>query len=282
MLLLSTGSLYTQPVARVFAWAREAGFEGIELLVDDRPESQDVAHVRRCVEETGLPVPVVHVPFHSRVIPEWGTDSVDRALLTAELARELGAGMVVLHLPLWREERFARWIVEERPQAEKKLGLALAVENLPAKRWLVPGPRIFRWPFLFHERRGDTYFGRLLHALSQPDFRFNTAEELCQFNHVVFDVTHWARRGDVFGFWETLKGRVVHIHVSNYSPQRGHAVPWEGEVNLVRFLEKVRADGYQGHFTAELCPQTLGDPKEDEVRARLRTVVQWFRQELVP
>jgi sugar phosphate isomerase/epimerase len=278
MLLLSTGSLYTRPLGQVFAWAAEAGFEGMELLVDARPETRDLGKVRQYMEESGLPVPVVHMPFHSQRTPEWGTGSVERVLATARLAKELGAGLVVLHLPLWHEHRFASWLWEELRGAERELGLTLAVENLPANRWLLPGLRIRRWPFLFRERRRPSTLSRLLLPVTRPDKRFNTAEELATFEHVAFDTCHWAARGDVFAVWEVLKGKVVHIHLANTAGTAEHRLPWDGEADLGRFLRKVKADGYAGHLTAELCPQALGDPDEDAVRRRLAEAAQWFRR----
>ena len=277
MLLLSTGSLYTKPIAQVFTWAQEAGFDGVELLVDRRPETRDRRHIQSCMKQTALPVPVVHVPFHSQPTAEWGTDSVDRVLATAALAQELGARLVVVHLPLWRERRFARWLLEELPTAENRLELVLAVENLPAKRWLRLVPHFRRWPFLFREQSSQGPLGRLLTAISHPDRRLNTAEELARFGHVVFDTTHWARRGDVSKFWARLKGRVAHIHIANYAAGRGHRLPWDGEIDMCNFLNKVQEDGYGGHLTAELCPRALGDPDEEVVRNRLSEVAAWLR-----
>jgi sugar phosphate isomerase/epimerase len=287
MLLLSTGSLYTRPLTQVFACAAEAGFEGIELLVDARAETRDVRNVRRCMEESGLPVPVVHMPFHSQRTPEWGRGSVERVRATARLATELGARLVVLHLPLWHEHRFAGWLREELPQAEGEWGLTLAVENLPANRWLLPGLHIRRWPFLFREPRQPSAQpgrlgarSRLLSAVTRPDKRFNTVNELATFEHLVFDTCHWAARADLLAIWEALKRSVVHIHLANTVGTAEHRLPWDGEADLHRFLRKVRADGYAGHVTAELCPQALGDPDEHTVRQRLAEAAMWLKRAL--
>lgn len=277
MLCLSTGSLFTRPVAQVFAWAAEAGFDGVELLVDRRPETRDVEHIRRCIGDCGLPVPVVHVPFHSQATPEWSADSVARVLATARLAQSLGAALVVVHLPLWREKRFARWLLEDLPQAERELGLTLAVENLPAKRWLIPGVHLRIRPFDFQEPPADTLWGRALRAVSQPRMRFNTVEELAGFEHVVFDATHWAGRGDVFDVWARLKGQVVHVHLGNYSSGSGHRLLWDGDIDMEKFVRRVRGAGYRGHLTAELCPAALGDPRERVVRDRLAETLRWLR-----
>ena len=277
MHLLSTGSLFTQPVAQVFTWAAEAGFDGIELLVDRRPETRDADHVRRCMEDCGLPVPVLHAPFHSQATPEWGGNSVERVLVTARLAKSLGAELVVVHLPLWHERRFTRWLQEDLTQAERELAVTLAVENLPAKRWLIPGLRLRSWPFNFREPGTDTVWGKVLTAVSRPRMRFNTVEELAGFEHVVFDTTHWAWRGDVFGFWERLRERVSHVHLSNCSRKGGHRLLCEGDIDMERFVQTARAEGYKGHLTAELCPEALGEPREGVIRTRLAETARWLR-----
>jgi len=277
MHLLSTGSLFTRPIAQVFAWSAEAGFDGIELLVDRRPETRDADHVRRCMADSGLPVAVVHAPFHSQPTPEWGEDSVERVLASARFAGSLGGELVVVHLPLWHEQAFARWLVGELSEAERELGITLAVENLPAKRWLIPGLHIRSWPFNFQEPGTDTVWGKVLTAVSRPRMRFNTAEELAGFEHVVFDTTHWAWRGDVLGFWDRLRERVSHVHLSNCSRKGGHRLLWEGDIDMERFVHTVRAEGYKGHLTAELCPEALGEPREGEVRARLAETARWLR-----
>ena len=106
---------------------------------------------------------------------------------------------------------------------------------------------------------------------------FNTAEELAGFEHVVFDTTHWAWRGDVLGFWERLRERVSHVHLSNCSRKGGHTLLWEGDIDMERFVHTVRAEGYKGHLTVELCPQALGDPKEEVIRAGLAETARWLR-----
>jgi len=51
--ILSSGSLYTYGLDRVFALAAEAGFDGIEVLVDMRFDTRQPAYLRRLVERHG-------------------------------------------------------------------------------------------------------------------------------------------------------------------------------------------------------------------------------------
>ena len=96
---LSTGSLYTYGIARVFDLAAKAGFDAIEVLVDHRWDSRHPAYLRQLSRETGLPLAAVHNPFVSHV-PGWPHDPLGRLQKSVALAQEVGAEVVVTHLPL--------------------------------------------------------------------------------------------------------------------------------------------------------------------------------------
>jgi sugar phosphate isomerase/epimerase len=93
---LSTGTLYIYPLRTVFGWARAAGFEAVELVVNPEAIVRGGAAVRRMAAEEGVEILTVHptvVP-----LPGWRERSggMDR---TISLARETGAGVVIMHTP---------------------------------------------------------------------------------------------------------------------------------------------------------------------------------------
>ena len=98
--LFSTGSLWSYSVERCFAFAAEAGYDGIELVVDARWETRQVDHVQSLIQRYRIPVLAVHSPFMGYV-PGWPNDPVGRIEESVRLAAELGAEVVVHHLPLW-------------------------------------------------------------------------------------------------------------------------------------------------------------------------------------
>ena len=77
MIALSTGSLYTYGTARVFELAAEAGFDGIEVLCDHRPDTRDPDYLRRLSTEHGLPIVALHNPF-SHALSAWPGDQWGR------------------------------------------------------------------------------------------------------------------------------------------------------------------------------------------------------------
>jgi len=96
--ILSTGSLYNYSVDRVFALAAEAGFDGIEVLIDHRWDSRQSDYLRQLMESHQLPVPALHSPF-SRNCSGWGETEQGAIARTTELAAELGSQVVIHHLP---------------------------------------------------------------------------------------------------------------------------------------------------------------------------------------
>ena len=85
MILLSTGSLYNYGLARVFAMAAEAGFDGVEVLVDGRWDSRDPSYLKRLSQEHGLPIAVLHSPFVPG-IQGWPAGQLRRLERTVALA----------------------------------------------------------------------------------------------------------------------------------------------------------------------------------------------------
>ncbi len=268
---LSTGSLYTYGLERVFGLAAEAGFDGVEVLVDERWDTRQAHFLAECREKHEMPILSLHTPFAQRV-DGWETDPICRLWRTADLAQELGVRLVVAHLPFrWHELRvvsslwphaylplffaprggpYADWLLHELPRYEAETGIAIGVENLPAKRWL--------WWQL-------------------NPCRMNTPQEMQRFPHVTLDTTHLATWGlDPLAVYQRLRERIVNIHLSNFDGEE-HRLPWNGVLPLERFVSRLAADGYAGVLTIELHPGALDAGDDDAVRGALRRCVRFCR-----
>jgi sugar phosphate isomerase/epimerase len=274
---LSTGSLYNYGTARVFELAAGAGFDGIELLLDDRWDIRHPAYVRRLMRETGMAVTTVHNPFMPSV-SGWPRDPVQRLVRSAALARELDARVVVAHLPLsicvlrveffgidrkplmvplpWRTERsYRRFLLEDLPAFEAEHGVLIGVENMPAKQWL----------------------GRRWHL-----YQLNDLDVLSGLPHLTLDTTHVGTWGvDLLAVYERLKARIVHVHLSNFDGQE-HRRPDTGHLPLGELLRAMARDGYAGTVTLELGPDMLEAEDERKVRAHLGRALDFCREHLAP
>ena len=253
MILLSTGSLYTYGLARVFEFAAEAGFDGVEVLVDGRWDSRDPSYLGRLSRQYGLPIAVLHSPF----VPEiqgWPSGQLERLERTVALAEELGVGTVVSHLPLringlefrmmgfgnrrfflpipWnRRGAYYRFLQEGRYQEwESTRGVRIALENMPARHLL-------GFPF--------------------NAFWFNRPMDLRRFPFLTMDTTHWGTFGrDPTEIYPHLRGRIVHVHLSNFNGAE-HRTPWDGHLDLGRFLCLLREGDYRGAVSVECEPESL-------------------------
>lgn len=272
---LSTGSLYTYGISRVFELAAEAGFEAVEILIDHRWDSRQPAYLRRLILESGLPIVAVHSPFVPHV-PGWPSDPLGRLRQSAALARELGVGVVVTHLPLRihgvRVEFFGlserpivlpiplpvsgdyrRFLLNGLAQFEDEEGVRIGVENMPAKRIL--------------GRRVEIY-------------SLNTLDALASLPGLTLDTTHLGTwQLDPVEVWERLKTRVVHVHLSNFDGEE-HRLPQDGHLPVAEFLQRLKRDGYEGAVSVELNPDVLQAEDEGQVRAHLQSAVAFCREHL--
>ncbi len=256
----STGSLYTYGLDRSFALAAEAGFDGIEVLIDARFDTRQPLYLRRLVERHGMPVLAVHAPFRPCRLDDWPHSHPQSIAAAAEVAAAVGAAVVVAHLPRHGDRRYERWLREELPGwQEDHPGPVVAVENMPLKwiRW---------WPL----------------APVDP-WRLNRLEEWGSFPHLVLDTTHLATKGlDIVATYERLRDRVAHVHLSNARRQgrrvQEHRRLEDGFLPLGDLLGRLAGDGYAGIVTVELMPRSLEAADEEKVRLHLRRQVAFCRQ----
>ena len=274
MIALSTGSLYSYGLARVFELAAEAGYDSIEVLVDHRWDTRHPDYLRRLSSDNGLPILVVHSPFVAHV-PDWPSDQLGRLHRTVELAQGVGAATVVTHLPFrlhaiagqWhgykprrfflpvplpRREPYYHFLREGRvAQLEAESGVTIGVENMPSKRFL---------------------------GLGINGYWFNSPAELARFPHLTLDTTHLGTWGlDPVAVYEQLRERVAHVHLSNFDG-REHRSPPDGKLPLAELLRVLARDGYEGVITIEGHPDALDAEDEVECLAALRRALVFCRE----
>jgi len=279
LIALSTGSLHTYGLSRVFALAAETGFDGIEVMVDRPNDNRDPAYLRALAERHGLPIVALHSPFVAR-ISGWPSDQMGRLEWTLEMARELEVPVVVTHLPYrvygllcqWHGARTRRLFLpvfllrrepyyhllrqtEKLAQMEAESGVTIAVENMPARR-ILGVPLSVYW--------------------------FNRWDHLARFPHLTLDTTHIGTWGaDVLEAYDKLGQRVAHVHLSNYDG-REHRAPPDGELALDLLLQRLASDGYRGAISVETSPDAFSAEQPDDCRAALARTLAFCRKHYAP
>ncbi len=257
-ILASTGPLFARPLEWACAVIAEAGYDGIELMITQDPQTQDSARIAEVARAEGVSVPVVHGPFLLLTRRVLGTDLVTKARRSLEIASDLGATTMIVHPPFRWQRQFHEWLLDEGEDEALQLDTRIGVENLYPVQ--VRGR-----PMRFH--------------------RYTEPDHLTPFPHVVLDTSHFAVADvDINTAWDRLKHQAVHLHVSDNRGQGrdSHAPLGHGMLPLGRFLHTVGAEarstsqgavaGSPTSITLELdCRRYLDD------RAAL---VGYLRQEL--
>ncbi len=271
MIALSTGSLYTYGMARVFALAARAGFDGIEVIIDNRWDTRQADYLRRLSADHHLPICSLHSPFIP-YLSGWPNDPIARVEATVALAHELNVKTIVVHLPFrvgyvsmqsFKRQIFLptpsspfanmrRWMEQELPAFEAKHDVQLCVENMPARRILGRRFNLVWW---------------------------NTVDEWSsRFSHLTLDTTHLGTWGlDPLEVYRQVRERVSHMHLANFNGQE-HRRLEDGHLPLAELLGMMRDDGYQGIIVVELDPSALGPEDEAQVLAHLKAQVAFCRE----
>ncbi len=260
---LSTGSAYTYGLSRVFHLAADAGYEGVEVIVDERWDTRQEAYLNRIARGTGVAILSIHGPFPSQRVAGWPSDEVGRVAEAVRLCEATGARTLNLHLPerfqvaavtaMGRRflvpfggatpsmHRFGEWLTGgglDEVQASTKV--QIVVENLPMRR----------------------VFGRRLHA-----HRYNDWESFRQFRAVCLDTTHLGTTGaDLLEIAARLGVRIAHVHLSDYDGRNEHLMPGRGTLPLEPFVQWLGRRHFAGTIVVELTPHGL--PAHDEARLR--------------
>jgi len=255
--ILSAGSLFTLPLEQVFEIAREAGFDGVEIIINyDFQYGDNLALLRQL--QAILPVAALHAPF--LVLDTWG-NKIEQLKRTIRLARETGIPLINFHPPAWLslELGFWNWLRGLRDMQQELADgeVLVTIENMPGNGPLGVNP--YFWS------RSET----MIEFMEQHNL------------FMTFDTAHMGSTKanfihDFHLFYNT--GRMRNIHFSDYGYGREHLLPGHGVLPLTRFLNHLRETGYDDTVTLELSPAEL--PQEPEmIVENLKEVLDYLRQE---
>ncbi|MBN2470488.1 MAG: sugar phosphate isomerase/epimerase [Anaerolineae bacterium] len=284
-LTLSTGSLYLYSLERCFALAVEAGFDGVEVLVDERYDTRQPDHLCRLMDAHDLPIMSLHAPFPGRKLAGWQPGIVASVTQTVTLAEALGAAHVVMHTP----DRI------------RTIKLPVTIDGQRLKLpWFAPASQVIQdWissgglrrlqnstPVKICVENLPTPFDVLRRYLpqinQQPLAYWNTLDAWpCVHDYLTLDTTHWAtHRVSPLEAYRAGGERVRHIHLSNFLAGREHQLPHIGELDLAGFLRVLSAEDFDGQIVVEVKPGSLDAHDESKVRRHLADTVAFCRAAL--
>ena len=258
---LSTASVYPESVAHAFEYAARLGYDAVEVMVSIDAISQSFGKVRRLRDYHEVPVCAVHAPCLLITQRVWGTDPWVKLEMSAEMAHELGADVVVVHPPFRWQKDYAAGFVEGIARLEEQTGLAFAVENM--------------YPWRATSRRMmDVY---------QP--HWDPSRE--DYANTTIDLSHAATaHSDPLEMARRLGPRLRHVHMTDGSgsAKDEHLVPGRGNQPCGEFLEHLAEQGFEGHIVAEINTRKAGtrEAREADLLATLAFSQLHFAREQRP
>jgi sugar phosphate isomerase/epimerase len=252
--IFSTGSLYPFGLERVYAWISAAGFDGVEVMMDERWDTHQQDYLEDLVRRHGIPILALHTPLHRGA---WGLGPEETLVRVARLAGRMGVPVVVAHPPP-PGRPLERWRAGPLREARKH-GVIVAVENMPHGG----SGGVFR------VRRRSCYL----------------PEHLADAGEVTLDTSHaGASKVDLLRAHSVLATQLRHVHLSDSNLEAGrdeHRLPGRGRLPLKPFLAALGASGYPGAVSLELKPWPLGTPDPETVLERMRAALRFAREGLV-
>lgn len=251
--VFSTGSLYPFGLERVYALAAEAGYDGVEIMMDERWDTHQDYYLNGLAEKNDIPVRALHPPLFRGA---WNLDPDETLVRVARFARKVGAETIVAHPPS-AHKSLSDWAKNTLMEARDQ-GVAVAVENMPR-----------------HSVR-RFFFQRELAQCYQP-------EQLTGLGDVTLDTSHLAASSiDIMHALNVLGPQLRHIHLSDskLTGRDEHRVPGKGKLPLKEFLAVLARSDYPGVVSLELKPWPLGVPKAEIVLERMREALTFTREGL--
>lgn len=229
LLTLSSDSLQGYGLNRIFAFIKEAGYDGIDLVVDPKNfDTQNVEYLKELVAQNQLPIVSLQTPMNS---------NPKTVLRMVEIAKALGTKIIVVQPPRLFNLTYIRWLTNEVPKIRQREDLSIALENAPS----------------------DTFLGII------PEHAMQSLADLKKFKHAALDTSRVAfKKDDLIRVYNVLRKFLVHVHLSNVRKGKGYALPDEGVLPLESFLTKLKQDGYKGAVSFKIHPKFMqvGDDKK--------------------
>lgn len=222
MLILSTGSLHRYGLNRIFEFAKEGGFDGICLVINEVFDTRDPNYIKKLSEHFALPVTAVTV--HN-------LNTQKKVEFALEIAEKLGSTHVILRPPLFVDVQFSNWFKTEVPKLQKENSkIKIAVENPPGSK------KIFI-----------------------PEYSFQNIDSLKRFQYISLDTSNIAvQQLPLIRVYKMVRKRLTFIHLSNFNKGESHQLLGEGEVPVESFLTNLKKDEYTEPICVKFSLEAIG------------------------
>lgn len=243
MIALHTGSLKKYGLSRIFEFAKDARYDGIEIGVENNNyDTQNAEYIKELSEKFKLPIVALHAPENG---------SAKSVKHVTEMAVYLKCPVVVVSPPKIFDFKFTNWLKKEVKELRKKKGIQIALTNTG----------------------GKTILGFL------PERSLNNLTDLKKFGMISLDCASTvSKKWDLIRTYEHIKKLVVHVHLSNVRKHKEYALPTEGIIPVESFLKKLKSNNYKGSISLRVLPSELSAGDDDKVLTKLKKVKSFIEE----
>lgn len=243
MLALSTDTLKGYGLNRIFNFAKEAKYDGIDLSIDPKNfDTQNTEYIKLLIDQYNLPVLAI------QTAPNANPHKIQEAV---KMAKELGTRIIVIQPPKLFDFKYVQWLKNEIPKIRQKENISIALENAPS----------------------ETFLGII------PEHAMGNILEMKKFKHACLDTTRVAqKREDLIRVYKTLRKYLVHVHLSNVKTGRQYYLPQDGILPIESFLTKLKQDNFAGNISYKINPKFLNAGEDEKTLKVLNEMKAFYDQ----
>ncbi|MBP6085035.1 sugar phosphate isomerase/epimerase [Candidatus Gracilibacteria bacterium] len=241
MLCLTTGCLYKYGLNRIFEFTKDAGFEGIDVILNDIFDTRDPDYLLRLQEFFKLPIVSLSLPSDA---------SPKRFQAALEIAEAGNIGLLNARAPLFTDIRYSQWFKNEIPKIQKRTKVKIAIENPPATTGF----------FL-------------------PQYSLRNIEDLRRFDYICLDTCHLAsQKLPLLRVYKIIRKRLEFVYISNFHNGLSNQPLDEGEIPLESFLTHLRKDNFTKPICIKFNLEAMGAGDKNKVMENLRRAKSFYEE----
>lgn len=241
MLLFHSDNLPHHGLESIFKLAKDAGFDGIEIGINQNVDTHNPDYLKILETRFNLPIKAFSL-----------NEKKDESLIKVYqgTVREFSNCTLNLHTASPFAFKYQRWLKEIAPKIAKKYQHRLCFRNLPQ----------------------ESIMGVI------PKRRFNNLEALKTQGLVCLDLTALALgNNDIMQAITILKGSMKHIYLSNVYHSIPYSLPDRGVLPVESFLTKLAKLGYSGNFTVKVSGKAFQEGNETATLEKMQETVKFYQ-----
>lgn len=253
-LILSTGCLFHKPLGDTFWLAKKAGFDGIEVMVDNNPDSQNIKKIIGYAKKYKIPVLSLHMPLDK--CAAFGDEPQEIINSMVGIAQKLNVKNIVVHPARKTIDGYYNKLKDAINSIDNDV--IITVENLP----------------------DNGKYEKKMH---------NPVALARDFRKICIDTSHLATtKLDFRSAVSKTKKSISHIHFSdsNIVKQNGfvtddHLPIGCGKLPLEWLVRQLKESNYKGMFCIELRPELftgLSNKQTIKILNDIRAKYQFYRR----